>query len=59
LAAALFRSGRVAEAEASARNVLEHEPTFTIHGAGVVAGHLEPTVFKPFADAWREVGLPE
>ena len=59
LAAALFRSGRVAEAEASARNVLEHEPTFTIHGAGVVAGHLEPAVFKPFADAWREIGLPE
>jgi len=59
LAAALLRSGRVAEAKTSARNVLEHEPTFTIRGFQIVAGELEPAVFKPFADAWREIGLPE
>jgi TolB-like protein/Flp pilus assembly protein TadD len=59
LAAALLRSGRAVEARASARNVLEHEPTFTIHGLGVVAGHLEPAVFKLFAEAWHEIGFPE
>ena len=59
LAAALLRSGRVAEAKASARNVLEHtdHDAFTIHGTGVVAGHLEPAVLKSFADAWREISL--
>ena len=59
LAAALLRSGRAAEAKASARDVLKHEPTFTIRGFRIVAGELEPAVFKPFADAWREIGLPE
>ena len=59
LAAALLRTGRAAEAKAAAQDVLEHEPTFTIHGVRLVAGGLEPAVFKPFAEAWREIGLPE
>jgi TolB-like protein len=59
LAAALLRAGHAIEAKAAARNVLEHEPTFAIKGTQRVAGALEPTVFKRFADAWREIGLPE
>ena len=58
LAAALLRSGRVAEANAAVAmswSTSRHSP-FTVRG---VAGHLEPAVFKPFADAWRELGLPE
>ena len=39
--------------------VLEHEPTFTIHKIRAFAGGLEPKLFKPFAEAWREIGLPE
>lgn len=37
----------------------EHEPAFSIHGVQRVAGELDPTVFKRFADAWREIGLPD
>ena len=59
LAAALSRVGRGAEAKEAARGVLEHEPTFTIQGVWRVAGGLEPAVFNPLADAWREIGLPE
>ena len=58
LAAALMRLGRVEEAKAAARAVLECQPSFTIRGTLVNVG-LEPTVFRPLADAWREVGLPE
>ena len=58
LAAALLRVGRAADAKAIARDVLECEPTFTIHGLAVSA-ELEPAVFGAFADAWREIGLPE
>jgi len=59
LAAALLRLGRAAEAKAAAQDVLEHQPSFTIHENRLVTGGLEPAVFKPFADAWRELGLPE
>ena len=59
LAAALLRTGRVAEAKTAAQNVLEHEPTFTINGVRLVAGGLEPAVFKPLAESWLETGLPE
>ncbi len=59
LAAALLRTGRAAEAKAAAQDVLEHQPTFTIHGIGLVSGGLEPAVFGFFADAWRQIGLPE
>jgi adenylate cyclase len=58
LTAALMRLGRVDEAKAAAQAVLELEPSFTIRGA-TLESKLEPAVFKPFADAWREIGLPE
>ncbi len=58
LVAALLRIGRTMDAKAAAREVLECEPTFTIHG-WARSVELEPTVFRPFADAWREIGLPE
>jgi tetratricopeptide (TPR) repeat protein len=59
LAAALLRLGRAAEAKAAARDVLEHQPMFTIGGVLRVSGGLNPAVFNPFADAWLELGLPE
>ena len=58
LAAALVRLGRLEEAKAIAQTVLEREPSFTIQGTSRYA-ELEPTVFRPMADAWREAGLPE
>jgi TolB-like protein len=58
LAAALLRLGRTVEAKAAARDVLEHDPTFAIRRLSLVVG-LEPAVFESFADAWREIGLPE
>lgn len=57
LAATLLRYGRTAEAKAAARDVLQLEPTFTIRG--LQGAELEPTVFRGFADAWRELKLPE
>jgi hypothetical protein len=50
--------GRVEEAKAAAQAVLECQPSFTIHGTSLIVA-LEPAVFRPFADAWRQVGLPE
>ena len=58
LAAALVRVGRLDEAKAMAQTVLEREPSFTIHGSARYS-ELEPAVFRPFAEAWREAGLPE
>ncbi len=58
LAAALIKLGRVDDAKAMAQTVLEREPSFTIRGTARYA-ELDPTVFKPFADAWRAVGLPD
>jgi tetratricopeptide (TPR) repeat protein len=58
LAATLTRLGRVEEAKAAAQTVLECQPSFTIHGFSLIV-ELEPAVFRPFADALREVGLPE
>jgi tetratricopeptide (TPR) repeat protein len=58
LAAALMRFGRTDEAKAAVQAVLECQPSFTIRGTLVAVG-LEPAVFRPLADAWREVGLPE
>lgn len=57
LAAALIRLGRIEEGKAAARTVLECDPSFTIGGTAVYA-ELEPDVFRPFAEAWREAGLP-
>jgi TolB-like protein/Flp pilus assembly protein TadD len=59
LAAALWRAGHTIEAKEAARNVLRHERAFSIQGVQRVSGELEPTMFKRFADAWREIGLPE
>jgi TolB-like protein len=56
LAAALLRIGRVAEAKAAGRDLLEREPTFTTHAFSAV--ELDPAVFRPFAEAWRELGWP-
>ena len=56
LAAALLRAGREAEAKVAVRDVLEREPTFTIYSLSLSA-KLEPAVFGPFADAWRELAL--
>ncbi len=58
LTAALMRLGRVQEAKAAAQAVLECQPSFTIHGLSRTV-ELEPAVFRLFADAWREAGLPE
>jgi predicted Zn-dependent protease len=58
LAGALIRLGRADEAKAMARTVLEREPSFTIRGTARYA-ELDPAVFKPFAQSWREAGLPE
>ena len=58
LAAALLRLGRVEEAKAAGRDLLECEPSFTISGRTRTAG-FQPAVFAPFAEAWREIGLPE
>jgi len=57
LAAALLRDGQAAEAKSAARAVLQLEPTFTIRG--LQGAELEPSVFQGFADAWRELELPE
>jgi tetratricopeptide (TPR) repeat protein len=57
LAAALLRNGQAAEAKAAAQDVLQLEPTFTIRGLQGAA--LEPAVFGSFAEAWRELELPE
>jgi adenylate cyclase len=58
LAAALVRLGRLEEAKTMAQTVLDREPSFTIEGTSRYA-ELEPAVFRPMADAWREAGLPE
>lgn len=58
LGAALLRAGRAAEGKAAAQGALECEPTFTIRGFSRVVD-IEPVVFRPFAEAWREIGLPE
>jgi TolB-like protein len=57
LAAALVRLGRGEEAEAEARRAIAFDPNFSIKRFSVAAG-FEPAVFAPFAEAWREVGIP-
>lgn len=58
LAAALARLGRVDEAKVAGQRVLALQPTFTIRGFSTTVA-LSPAVFNPFAEAWREAGLPE
>jgi TolB-like protein len=57
LAAALIRLGQLEEAKAIARTVLEREPSFTISGTARYV-ELDPSVFRPMAEAWCEIGLP-
>jgi TolB-like protein len=57
LAAALVRLGCNEEAKAEARQTVAFDPNFSIHRFSVAAG-FEPAVFAPFADAWREAGIP-
>jgi hypothetical protein len=54
LAAALLRVGRAAEAKVAWRDMLQCEPTFTARAFSPV--DLEPEVFVPFGEAWRELG---
>lgn len=58
LAAALVRMGRLEEAQQAAHNVLDRDPGFRIQGFRRTVG-VNPDVFEPFADAWREVRLPD
>ena len=58
LVAALIRLEQTEEAKATAQTVLECDPSFTIRGTQRYS-ELEPAVFGPMADAWREAGLPE
>jgi tetratricopeptide (TPR) repeat protein len=57
-AAALVRLGRLGEAQAEARRVLECNPNFSTSGFSVVVG-FESAVLTPYAEALREAGLPE
>jgi TolB-like protein/Tfp pilus assembly protein PilF len=57
LAAALIRCGRDAEANSEAREAIRLDPNFTISRFSAAVG-LDSDVFRPFADAWREVGIP-
>ena len=58
LAAALARLGQAEEARAEASQVLALEPLFSIGRYSAMVG-LVPAVFRPFADVWREIGLPD
>jgi adenylate cyclase len=56
--AALSRLGRIDEAKAAARRVLEREPGFGI--AEFVRAHTgRPEIWTPIGNALRDVGLPE
>ncbi len=58
LAATLVRLERAEEAKRAAHQVLLLDPGFTIQRFSVTAG-VTPEVFRQFAEAWREAGLPE
>ena len=58
LAAALVRMGRVSEASAAVRQVLAVQPTFSVRGLSATVGHVA-AVYQPFADAFRDAGLPD
>jgi len=57
LAAALVRLGCEDEAKAEAKLAVLHDPHFSIRRFSIAAG-FEPSVFTPFADAWRTAGIP-
>jgi hypothetical protein len=43
---------------AAAQAMLEYQPSYTNRNYSHT-GELEPAVFRSFADAMREIGLPE
>ena len=56
--AALFRLGRVEEANAVAGRVMECEPDFT--ATGFVRAHTgRAEIWEPIGEALRRLGLPE
>jgi TolB-like protein/Tfp pilus assembly protein PilF len=57
LAGALVRVNELDEARAAARRALELQPNFTLQALSVT-GASAPEVYGPFAEAWREVGIP-
>ncbi len=57
LAAALVRLGCIEEAKAEAHQAVVHDPNFSIGRFSTAAG-FEPAVFAPFAEVWREAGIP-
>jgi TolB-like protein/Tfp pilus assembly protein PilF len=58
LVAALVGLSRVEDAKLAAQRLLELDPTFTIKRFAVIA-RIQPSVFEPFAVAWRLAGIPE
>lgn len=58
LTAALIRLGREQEAKTAARQLLSIDPEFSIRRFSVTV-NIEPSVFNPFAEAWRQAELPE
>jgi tetratricopeptide (TPR) repeat protein len=58
LAAALSKLGRIEEARAAARRVLELHPTFR-YSRQFVAVNCAPTLASSLGDALRTAGLPE
>jgi TolB-like protein/Tfp pilus assembly protein PilF len=57
LTAALVRMGQADKARLEAKRVLALDPTFSVRKFSATVG-LVSSVFEPFADAWREAGLP-
>jgi TolB-like protein len=57
LTAALVQLGRGDEAKREARQVLALDPTFSIKRFSVTVD-IEPSVFAPIAQAWKQAGLP-
>src|SRR5438046_1729805 len=58
-ASALAMAGRIEEANALARRLLELEPTFRAIRFLEFAGFVKPEIREAFAAAFREAGLPE
>jgi adenylate cyclase len=59
-AAALALAGRVEEAKAVAKRVLELEPNFQVGPfEPLLPGFMAPELWRPLLDGWRLAGLPE
>ncbi len=57
LTAALSQLGKTTEAQSEARQLLAIDPGFSVKRFSVTVD-IEPTVFAPIAEAWRNAGLP-